>query len=145
MKSPAQVGDSHLTALKLISYICIIVSKNELNKNRKYNPFISILLLALYAFVATPIQSWHQHEYAATSSNSSSEQKQSVSIASAPSQSAEEDCQICSHQYSSCDSIGSILFSAPSFGLTSKEGHYYHSVSPSPLFSFSNKGPPVLA
>lgn len=122
------------------SYICI------LTKIRKYKNFIAAILLAVYAFVAAPVQFWHLHNYPVTSkSQLSSVEKETTSFATPTGKSVEGNCQICSYKYSTYSDDATVIFVALLFNATAKEGFYYNPIFLSPLFNFANKGPPALA
>ena len=101
--------------------------------------------MALYAFVATPVQLWHHHNYPAASSSGSSDKKETASFSTATGKSVDANCQICSHQYSTYSDGADVIFAAPVFIANAKEGYYYSSIPSAPLFNFANKGPPALA
>jgi hypothetical protein len=101
--------------------------------------------MALYAFVATPVQLWHHHNYATASSSGTSDKKETASISTSSGKSVDGNCQICSHQYSTYSDYDTVVFTAPLFIATAKDGFYYSSIPSSPLFNFANKGPPPLA
>lgn len=132
-------------SLTISPYICIIVSKDKLITIKKYKQFIAILLMALYAFVATPVQLWHHHNYANPTASGSSDNKETASFSKSTSKSAEANCQICSHQYSTYNDCTDVIFAAPVFIDNPKEGFYYNSIPLAPLFNFANKGPPAWA
>lgn len=113
--------------------------------NRTYKTYISAFLLILYVFVAIPVQLWHHHNYSTTASPASSEKKETASFSKSAGKSFEGNCQICSHQYSIYSDGTAVIFAAPLFIATAKEGFYYSPVPSSPLFNLSNKGPPALA
>jgi hypothetical protein len=112
---------------------------------KKYKQIIAVLLMALYAFVATPVQLWHHHNYATASSSGTSDKKETASISTSSGKSVDGNCQICSHQYSTYSDYDTVVFTAPLFIATAKDGFYYSSIPSSPLFNFANKGPPPLA
>lgn len=101
--------------------------------------------MALYAFVATPVQFWHHHNYAAqTTVSGSSEKKEATSLSKSTGKSVEGNCQICSHQYSTYNDGSTVIFAAPVFIANAKEGFYFRVISSVPLFNLANKGPPAL-
>jgi hypothetical protein len=68
---------------------------------KKYNPFVAVFLLALYAFIATPTHLWHHHTPKKNqASKTTSAFNTKTSIAKDISQNSESNCSICSHNYS---------------------------------------------
>ncbi len=98
--------------------------------------------MVLYAFAATPVQLWHHHNYSATEKSGN---RVTASIFKSTDKSAEVNCQICSHQYSTYFYNTDEIFVVPVFLANPKEGFYYTAFPSSPLFDSSNKGPPALA
>jgi hypothetical protein len=112
----------------------------------KYRHFIAATLLALYAFVATPVQWWHHHHTTTeTPSVAGTREAKQAIIAKATGSNAESGCQICSHKYSTYTDdalapfVSSILIPAP------KNGYYRLPVISTRSFSLLNKGPPSLS
>ncbi len=131
-------------SLRISPYICIIVSKDKLTTIKKYKQFIAILLMALYAFVATPVQLWHHHNYANIAASGSSNKEETAAFSKSTGKSAESNCKVCSHQYSTYNDGATVKFAAPLFIDKAKQGFYYTSIPSTPLHNFSNKGPPAL-
>ena len=102
-------------------------------------------MMALYAFVATPIQFWHHHNNTDSLATSKSNKKGTTSFSKDAGVFTEANCQVCTHQYASyCNGLIEI-FDSPLFVVAPKNRQYYSSIPLSPIFKFSNKGPPVLA
>ena len=114
-----------------------------MKQNKTYKILITAFLLALYAFIATPVQLWHQHSYDQniTTNKSVTEAK----IIKETGQSAETNCQICSHHYSIYNKTDAILFHIPISVNNPKQGFYALSIPLEPYFNSTNKGPPSLA
>jgi hypothetical protein len=112
-----------------------------------YKRTLAAIFLALYIFIATPVQLWHQHNYS-TNAKSYSRTNNNNAATLAASQSADksitEDCLICSHHYSVfIDDPVTVFVSAPEFSVPKYSG--YCVPAPSfPVLSRSNKGPPAL-
>jgi hypothetical protein len=107
---------------------------------------ITALLLAVYAFIATPVQLWHQHDYVATSlSESVSKEIQSPSFSTSAQQVVDASCQVCSHYYSTFIGTEVVRFEAPFVVAPTVEQSYVFAVPSSPFQCFSNKGPPALS
>lgn len=99
--------------------------------------------MAVYAFIATPVQLWHHHNYDAQSISSIHPAGNKKIIATAnDKKTVENDCKICSHHYSfySNDDITSFEILRATFN--PKKGFYVLTIPVSPYFTFSNKGPP---
>ncbi|WP_332732614.1 hypothetical protein [Flavihumibacter sp.] len=117
-----------------------------LTTKKKYRQFIAIILMALYAFVATPVQFWHHHKDEQQSGvTRQAEKNDAESLSSSAGKSLEGNCETCSHKFSSYNEGATIIFAAPVFYPVLKAGFYYSLVPSSPLFRLSNKGPPALA
>ena len=118
----------------------------KLNRIRKYKTFITALLLAVYAFIATPVQLWHQHNYETnTVSGKSFKEKQLTSFSTFSQQVADSNCQICSHYYSIFIDAEFVRLEAPFIVAQSVEQYYVFSIPSPPFLHFSNKGPPALS
>jgi hypothetical protein len=112
--------------------------KHNLTAFRKYKPFIAATLLALYAFVATPVQWWHHHNTTAANS------KQAV-VAKATSSGSDSGCQICSHKYAAYYDDALIPFVSSILIPTAKNDYYRLLLIVTPSYSLLNKGPPALS
>jgi hypothetical protein len=126
-------------------YICNNVEIKELIATRTYRPSIALFLLALYAFIATPVQWWHHHaagqqQYAVDGSKSSKPglwAGKSLSISA-------EDCQVCAHKYSTSLNdhhrfVQLAITIYPSF-----ETHRPSAYRDALRFDLSNKSPPAF-
>jgi hypothetical protein len=112
----------------------------------KYKTFISALLLAVYAFMATPVPLWHRHNYEAnTVTEKSAQEKELASFSKFSLQAVNTNCQICSHQYSIFIDTEMVRIEAPFVVNQSVEQHYVFSIPLSPSLHFSNKDPPALS
>ena len=101
--------------------------------------------MALYVFVATPVQLWHHHNYSSATTSGSTDKKESASFSKSNGKTSDVNCQVCSHQYSTYNEGTVVAFAAAIFISTTKVGFYHSYIPSSPLFNFSNKGPPALA
>jgi hypothetical protein len=108
----------------------------------KYRHFIAATLLAIYAFVATPVQWWHHHN---TTDTTSSRNAQQAIIAKATGSTTESGCQICSHQYSTYTNDALVPFVSSLLITAAKNGYYRLPVISTRSFSLYNKGPPSLS
>lgn len=121
--------------------------KNKLTELRKYKNVIAVVLLAVYAFIATPVQWWHHHNYCTVTSVSSLQSGSAVKItaSNAANKIIENNCQICSHHYSiySSDNVNSFkIFSST---CNPKDGLNAPAIPLAPYLNSTNKGPPSLS
>ena len=75
---------------------CIFATTLQiLSPIRKYKTFIAATFLAIYTFVAMPVQLWHQHHSETrTQSEKSPKKKHSTSFSNYSQQAADTNCQI---------------------------------------------------
>jgi hypothetical protein len=129
----------------MISYI-FATTLQILSPIRKYKTFIATTFLAIYTFVATPVQLWHQHHSETrTQSEKSSKKKHSTSFSNYTQQAADTNCQICSHHYSIYSDVKFVRLEKPFLVSQPLEQFCVFSIPASPVFDFSNKGPPFLS
>jgi len=112
-----------------------------LNLKRKYKTIIAVLMLALYAFIATPVSYWHHHNFE-NSSTSKNQPQQTIEKSSVINTDA--NCKICAHQYSAFndDAVKPLISSAKQLLLLN--GIFFIKDIPNPGYTQSNKGPPSL-
>jgi hypothetical protein len=111
---------------------------------KKYKNIFGIFLMALYVFIATPVSYWHQHSNSVTPRSLSQSKKESASFSSKASDKneVEENCSICSHQYSAFIDDASFSFTLSFISLASPEASYIQPFHTEPNLDYSNKGPP---
>jgi hypothetical protein len=114
---------------------------------KKYRVVIATLLLVVYAFIATPVQLWHQHTYVASAKCASTANKKAtdITVKSAQQTIVDANCAVCSHFYSAYSFVANVELEMPSLVLQVKHAFYIFSIPCSPLLNTSNKGPPELA
>lgn len=118
----------------------------KLNIILRYKTFAAALLLAVYAFVATPVQLWHNHASAAKSvSDKTSVQKQAATFSASYTGTNDVNCKTCSHNYSVFINDAVVLPAAPFKALKPGRQYYIFSIPSSPILHFTNKGPPALS
>ena len=118
----------------------------KLNRILKYKTFITALLLAVYAFIASPVQLWHHHTYETNNGYRKSFKEKKVTSFSAFSKQVKDlNCQICSHYYSIFIDAKAVRLEVPFIVAQSVEQHYVFSIPSPPFLHFSNKGPPTLS
>jgi len=109
---------------------------------RKYKHFIAATLLAIYTFVAAPVQWWHHHN---TGTAAGSCQAKQVVIVKATASNSDSGCQICSYKYSAYNDDAFIPFVSSILIAATKNGHYHLPVIAMRCFSLLNKGPPFIS
>lgn len=120
--------------------------KNRLSAVKKYKPFAALVLIVLYAFIATPVQLWHHHKFVISAETSSLQKDdKSAQVASAAADTLEDNCQLCSHQYSVYGNDHVAFFELVRTVSIPREGFYALTIPSAPCFDSSNKGPPALA
>ena len=112
------------------------------NHSIKLKQLFAIMMLVIYCFVATPIQLWHNHNYSNIENSFNSDKKNQVSESTSAGSIVEENCKICSHQYSSYEDGAVVLFKTPLNISSTNNSVYYNFLPLSPVFNFTNKGPP---
>lgn len=113
---------------------------------RKYKHLIAVVLLVVYAFIATPVQLWHHHNDEATSISSlQSNDAAKISTPDANNKTLEDNCQICGHHYSIYRSSDVFILKIFASTINPKEGLYALAIPLAPYFNSANKGPPVEA
>jgi hypothetical protein len=121
--------------------------KKKLTELRKYKPIIAAVLLVVYSFIATPVQFWHQHNYAIARTVSSLQPGDTQKIYSAnnSAKTIEDNCRVCSHHYSIYSNDDVTGFKIFGTTINSKKGFYTITIQLAPYFNSTNKGPPALA
>ena len=100
--------------------------------------------MAVYAFIATPVQLWHHHSYKVnTESVKLAKEKTESNVFKSAQQSADANCQICSHHYSVYNDVANIVFDVPTLIFPSGKEYYIYSIPSALILSCSNKGPPA--
>lgn len=112
------------------------------NQSIKHNQFIAILMLVIYGFVATPVQLWHDHDNSDIENSFNNGKQNQLSESKSAGGAVEKNCKICSHQYSNHEAGAVVLFKVPFVMSSSDDCVYYNFLPASPIFDFSNKGPP---
>lgn len=112
---------------------------------KKYNPFVAVLLLALYAFIATPTHLWHHHTPKnIKTSNTTSESNANTNIAKDIYQNSETNCSICSHHYSFYTNVDTPIYQFIGVKHFSIHANYTtHFIGILPSINV-NKGPPSI-
>jgi hypothetical protein len=110
-----------------------------------YKHFIAAILLALYAFVSTPVQLWHHHDISESTQASTSDSEKHDTISKASDSNSESSCQICSHKYSTYNDDALFPVESSLIITAAKNGHYCLPVISTPSFLLPNKGPPALS
>ncbi len=114
-------------------------NSHTINQLRKC---ISATLLALYIFIATPVQFWHHHCF--NTSSSTSKTKEAKKLSSSVSNNIDSNCAICSHHYSVYTELEMLVNEEPTFEfslLISTPRYSYLTISPLRIL---DRGPPAL-
>jgi hypothetical protein len=106
----------------------------------KYKTIITVSLLLLYAFIATPFNYWHQHK-ANCEQNAKVQYAQVLDSSSA---SVDSVCKVCSHHFSVAINDAVIVDFTPFAFVTSFNESYILEKITNPGYGQSNKGPPSL-
>jgi len=112
---------------------------------RKYRQWVAALLLALYAFIAAPVQLWHHHNHNIAASHN---ERIFTSIAASVFQNTntkiETNCPICHHQYSiyTDNAITAVVIHISDFLAHHKQHDFF--LLHAPYLSLQNKDPPYL-
>ncbi|MBX3254893.1 MAG: hypothetical protein KF862_12190 [Chitinophagaceae bacterium] len=110
----------------------------------KYRQIIAVILLIVYAFIATPVSLWHHHHVNGEKQHTNYSDKDE--IAQSTGTFSEAGCAVCAHQYSAYhgDIIIPGLATVVVFN-PSENGYYTANPLSSSCFLFSNKSPPALS
>jgi len=110
-----------------------------------YKKLIASFLLAVYCFVCLPASAWHSHTKSATDKSATSFENQTgYSFITTTDETSDSNCKICAHQYQlhNNDAIEPLV---PELILTGSENLSLEcSPLKAPVYTFFNKGPPVL-
>ncbi|HEY8897104.1 MAG TPA: hypothetical protein VIM79_19910 [Niastella sp.] len=109
---------------------------------RTYKVLSGVFLLALYAFVATPVQYWHHHTIHAAIQKETQNSRHDQLLQNNGSQ-QDANCLVCSHKYSSYSEISIIAFEPCAHIAEDQLDPYLVSAVTPPSFLFFNKGPPA--
>jgi hypothetical protein len=111
-----------------------------------YKYWIGAFLLALYTFVATPVQLWHHHANAHAANQISSIENSQQDIFSQGNGSQQDaDCPVCSHKYAAYTDVAIVSFESTIHIAGAKNGLYQLPAVTAPSFPLPNKGPPVVS
>ncbi|HEY0610912.1 MAG TPA: hypothetical protein VGD35_14680 [Chitinophaga sp.] len=102
-----------------------------------YRQLIAAILLALYAFIATPVEHWHHHARAVSGTDLTVYPKAKVTNA------GKEHCTICAHQYTVYEESIPFHWQSWSLLLGIITCFYWKGITLFITLSCSNKGPPV--
>lgn len=132
--------------LNKITIFATTLQKIKLTELRKYKHTIAVVLLAVYAFIATPVQWWHHHTYAViTTSSLQSAGKAKIATPHSSNKTIEDNCQICGHHYSIYSNDDVSVFKIFISANNPRQGFYALAIPLAPYFNSTNKGPPAVA
>lgn len=128
-------------------YICNNSANIKLTATSTYKRYIAAILLALYAFAATPIQLWHHHKNNTTETNlvTFSDDAKHDTVSKSSDSSSEKGCSICSHKYSASNDDAVFPFESSIILTAAKNGFHRAQVISTPSIFLPNKGPPALS
>jgi hypothetical protein len=110
---------------------------------RPYKHILAAFLVAVYGFVAAPVQLWHHHMSETRPGAVSLDTK--CDTVSQGSDSSEANCPVCSHKYSTYIDDALIPFAALLILLAAKNNWRPLQLVSIAAFHLPNKGPPVLS
>lgn len=138
----ARVLEIIFLAYQVSCYFCNNIAK-YLTVLRTYKVLLGVFLLALYAFVATPVQYWHHHTIHAAKQSQHKNSQQPQLLQDDGSQ-QDANCPVCSHKYSSYSEIEIIAFEPCNNMPVTQLASYLLTAVTAPSFFLPNKGPPSL-
>jgi hypothetical protein len=113
---------------------------------RTYKSLIGAVLLALYAFVATPVPVWHHHAIAhATKQTGSTENSRQDILTQGDGSQQDANCPVCSHKYATYTNVAIIAFESAITISGAKNGSYQLPAVAALSFPLPNKGPPAVS
>jgi hypothetical protein len=124
-----------MTFTSINCYFCNDIAK-MLSALSTYRPVIAAMLLALYAFVVTPVKHWHRHASTASGTDLTLYSKGNAIHA------GKERCAICTHQYAACEEDLFFHWQSGSLFLGIITCFYHQETTLSFALIYSNKGPP---
>ena len=105
-----------------------------------YKQIIAVILIAVYTFIATPVQIWHHHHHSkdlqVVNAKNTIVFKNTNSI-------SETNCPICQHQYSIYNDDAIFISAFPVIEFLFEPESSTQQLSSFFVIAFSNKGPPL--
>jgi hypothetical protein len=118
-------------------YICNNSANEFLTILRTYRPIVAILLLTVYAFIAAPVQTWHQHKVA-------NKTARGFPVLAKADEKADANCPVCSHKYSTYNETALVSFDTISPFIPTILSDYLPRPIAASVVLMPNKGPPAL-
>ncbi len=115
------------------------MQKLKLKSNHK--TIVTACLLALYAFIATPVTFWHHHK-SNCDRKDAGQHEQGVKESD---KAVDANCKICSHHYSVAVNDAVTAYFSPLTFFNTVSDFYILKKIANPGYGQSNKGPPVIA
>jgi hypothetical protein len=111
-----------------------------------YRHILAAFLLAVYSFIATPVQLWHHHKHIskATQETVSLGTKGDL-VSQGSGLSSEANCLVCAHKYSTYIDNAIFPFETSLTLPVVKNGYYSLPLVSISSFHLPNKGPPALS
>jgi hypothetical protein len=125
------------------TYFCNNIA-NYLTAFRTYRFLSGVFLLALYAFVATPVQYWHHHKIVHAAKQNYPKSSLQDHFFQVDGSQQDTGCQVCSHKYSTYSEISIVAFEACNHIAGTAHGYYQLPTVTAPSFPLPNKGPPAI-
>jgi hypothetical protein len=111
-----------------------------LKLKRNHKTILATFLLVLYAFIATPVSYWHHHK-STCQDDSTAQHSKVVKISQLE---VDENCEICSHDYSaSINDASAVYFYHITIHTTFSDFYTVKKIA-NPGYGQSNKGPPYV-
>jgi hypothetical protein len=127
----------------LKGYFCNNIA-NCLKEVRTYKFLLGAFLLALYTFVATPVQYWHHHKVVHAAKQTDLKSSHQDLLFQNDGSQQDVNCPVCSHKYSSYSEISIVAFELCNDVTEAQPGYYQLPSVTAPSYSLPNKGPPAL-
>lgn len=110
---------------------------------RKYHPLTAVIFLALYCYIAMPVQFWHKHAHRAyTCFPGISAQKKAGPLVVESGGNYFNDCKICAHQYTGYYNDQQQVHIDPFIVVLFQLTFFILSLPEQALIFLPNKGPP---
>jgi len=116
----------------------------QLLNSSVYKKIIASFLLALYSFVCLPASAWHSHKKSVEKETAYFENQTGYSFITTTDETSESNCKICAHQYQLHDNDAFETLVPEPILNDSEKIFLERSPLKTLVYTFLNKGPPVL-
>jgi hypothetical protein len=111
-----------------------------------YRHILAAFLLAVYGFIATPVQLWHHHHYISKATQETvSLDTKGDTVSQGSGLSSEANCLVCAHKYSTYVDDATFPFETSLTVPVAKNGYYSLPLVSISSLHLPNKGPPALS